>query len=67
MDTLVCEAARLIESAQTGQADEVRRTVEARLIGLSGSIEAVLPRCTLPGSSPSGRPVTTARPLPRLT
>ncbi len=40
MDALVCEAARLIESAQTGQADEVRRTVEARLVELSGSIEA---------------------------
>src|SRR6266508_845291 len=40
MDALVCEAARLIESAQTGQADAVRRTVEARLVELSGSIEA---------------------------
>ena len=40
MDALVCEAARLIESAQTGQADEVRRTVEARLVELSGTIEA---------------------------
>ncbi|HEY2982746.1 MAG TPA: hypothetical protein VGJ38_01250 [Jatrophihabitantaceae bacterium] len=30
----------MIESAQTGQADVVRRTVEARLVELSGSIEA---------------------------